>query len=124
LECLSGTRSSIEVDLRAKLYKFSAVYALLVFQSLLSVTKGLCKLLRKETLDLVEALICKQAVCDTVKGKHTDGFTTELHERIKALCHTHSIGGYQILCWRKLQVSHTELNNSRIEKRVTFPLCG
>ncbi|KAK0156562.1 Zinc finger MYM-type protein 1 [Merluccius polli] len=60
LECLSANRSPIAVGLRAKLYKFSAVYALLMFQSLLSVTEGLHKLLQKETLDLAEALICKQ----------------------------------------------------------------
>lgn len=62
LECLSAIGSSIAVGLRANLYKFSAVYAVLMFQSLLSLTKGLHKLLQKETLDLAEDLICKQAV--------------------------------------------------------------
>lgn len=89
LECLSALRSPIAVDLRAKLYKFSVVCALLIFQSLLSVTEGLHKLLQKETLDLAEALICKQAVCDTLRGKRTDAFATELYERTKALSHTH-----------------------------------
>ncbi|KAJ8335348.1 hypothetical protein SKAU_G00386900 [Synaphobranchus kaupii] len=54
-------------------------------------TGGLHKFLQKETLDLAEAFIGKQAVCDTLRGKHTDVFATELYERTKALCHTHSI---------------------------------
>ncbi|KAL3984315.1 C1q-related factor [Sarotherodon galilaeus] len=74
LECLSAIGSPIAVGLRAKLYKFSAVYALLMFQLILSVTEGLHKFLQKETLDLAEAFICKQAVCDTLKGKHSDAF--------------------------------------------------
>ena len=47
-----------------------------MFQSLLAVTEGLHKLLQKETVDLAEALIYKQAVCDTLKGKRTDTFAT------------------------------------------------
>ncbi|KAL4006300.1 gamma-tubulin complex component 4 [Sarotherodon galilaeus] len=74
LECLSAIGSPIAVGPRAKLYKFSAVYALLMFQLILSVTEGLHKFLQKETLDLAEAFICKQAVCDTLKGKHSDAF--------------------------------------------------
>ncbi|XP_075342889.1 uncharacterized protein LOC142401375 [Odontesthes bonariensis] len=38
-----------------------------VVQTLLSITEGLHKLLQKETLDLAEALIGKDAVCDTLK---------------------------------------------------------
>ncbi|KAG7471604.1 zinc finger MYM-type 1-like [Solea senegalensis] len=133
LECLSAIRSPIAVGLRAKLYKFSAVYALLMFQSLLSVTKGLHKLLQKETLDLAEAFICKQAVCDTLKGKHTDAFATELYERTKALCHTHSIpeqGARTRHKQRKMDDfvlettagARTELNNSDTLKReLPFP---
>ena len=90
-ECLSAIGSPIAVGLRAKLYKFSTVYSLLMFQTLLSVTEGLHKFLQKETLDLAEAFISKQAVCDTLRGKRTDVFATELYERTKALCHTHSI---------------------------------
>nr|XP_013768387.1 PREDICTED: zinc finger MYM-type protein 1-like [Pundamilia nyererei] len=86
LECLSAIGSPIAVGLKAKPYKFSAVYALLMFQSILSVTEGLHKFLQKETLDLAEAFICKQAVCDTPKGKHS-----ELYEKTKVLCNTHSI---------------------------------
>ncbi|KAJ8366209.1 hypothetical protein SKAU_G00150400 [Synaphobranchus kaupii] len=86
---MSGSTGA--VGLRVKLYKFSTVYALLMFQTLLSLTQGLHKFLQKETLDLAEAFIGKQAVCDTLRGKRTDVFATELYERTKALCHTHSI---------------------------------
>lgn len=44
LEFLFAIGSPIAVCLRAKLYKFSTAYAVLMFQSLLSVTKGLHKL--------------------------------------------------------------------------------
>uniref|UniRef100_A0A8C9XYC6 HAT C-terminal dimerisation domain-containing protein n=1 Tax=Sander lucioperca TaxID=283035 RepID=A0A8C9XYC6_SANLU len=90
-ECLSVIGSPIAVGLRGKLYKFSTVYALLMFQELLSVTQGLRKLLQKETLDLAETFMGKEAVCDTLRGKRTDAFTTDLYERTKAMCHTHSI---------------------------------
>ncbi|XP_040024980.2 zinc finger MYM-type protein 1 [Gasterosteus aculeatus] len=90
-ECLSAIGSPIAVGLRAKLYKFSTVYSLLMFQILLSVTEGLHKFLQKETLNLAESFISKQAICDTLRGKRTDVFATELYERTKALYHTHSI---------------------------------
>lgn len=86
LECLSAVGSPIAVGLRAKLYRFSTVYVLLMLHSLLSVTKGLHKLLQKGSLDLAEALICIQVVCDTPEVKNT-----ELSERTKALCHTCSL---------------------------------
>uniref|UniRef100_A0A3Q4GS89 HAT C-terminal dimerisation domain-containing protein n=1 Tax=Neolamprologus brichardi TaxID=32507 RepID=A0A3Q4GS89_NEOBR len=133
LECLSAIESPIAVGLRAKLYKFSAVYALLMFQSILSVTEGLHKFLQKETLDLAEAFICKQAVCDTLKGKHSDAFATELYEKTKALCNTHSIpeaGAKTRHKQRKMEDfvleatvgSRTELNNSDTLKReLLFP---
>uniref|UniRef100_A0A3B5AB25 HAT C-terminal dimerisation domain-containing protein n=1 Tax=Stegastes partitus TaxID=144197 RepID=A0A3B5AB25_9TELE len=133
LECLSAIRSPIAVGLRVKLYKFSAVYALLMFQSLLSVTEGLHKFLQKETLDLAEALIYKQAVCDTLEGKLTDAFATELYERTKALCHTHSIpeqGAKTRQKQRKMDDfalettsgAQTELDNSDTLKReLLFP---
>lgn len=62
LECLSVIKSPIAISLRVKLCMFSTGYALLMFQSLLSVTEGLHKLLQKEALDLAEALIRTQAV--------------------------------------------------------------
>uniref|UniRef100_A0A1A7X346 DUF4371 domain-containing protein n=1 Tax=Iconisemion striatum TaxID=60296 RepID=A0A1A7X346_9TELE len=128
---MSGSTGA--VGLRAKLYKFSAVYALLMFQSILSVTEGLHKFLQKETLDLAEAFICKQAVCDTLKGKHSDAFATELYEKTKALCNTHSIpdpGAKTRHKQRKMEDfvlevtvgSRTELNNSDTLKReLLFP---
>uniref|UniRef100_A0A3Q2YX22 DUF4371 domain-containing protein n=1 Tax=Hippocampus comes TaxID=109280 RepID=A0A3Q2YX22_HIPCM len=91
LECLSTITSPVAVGLRAKLCKFSSIYSLLMFQSLLSVTEGLHKLLEKESLDLADACIYKQAVCDTLKVKRTDAFSTELYSKTKALCHTYNI---------------------------------
>ncbi|XP_063614025.1 zinc finger MYM-type protein 1-like [Penaeus indicus] len=66
-ECLSVTGAPLAIGIKAKLSVFSTIYALLMFQTLLSITEGLHKLLQKETLDLAEALICKDAVCDTLK---------------------------------------------------------
>ncbi|XP_063586935.1 zinc finger MYM-type protein 1-like [Penaeus indicus] len=67
-ECLSVTGSPLAIGIKAKLSVFSTIYALLMFQTLLSITEGLHKLLQKETLDLA-ALICKDAVCDTLKDE-------------------------------------------------------
>lgn len=90
-ECLSVTGSPLAVGIKAKLLVFSTIYALLMFQTLLSITEGLHKLLQKEMLDLAEVLIGKEAVSDTLRGKRTDAFATEMYERTKALCLTHSI---------------------------------
>lgn len=62
LECLSAIRSPIVVGLRAKLHMFSVVYALLMFQSLLSTTKRLHKLLQKETVDLAGTWLCSPSM--------------------------------------------------------------
>uniref|UniRef100_A0A4W5QK15 DUF4371 domain-containing protein n=1 Tax=Hucho hucho TaxID=62062 RepID=A0A4W5QK15_9TELE len=86
-DCLSAIGSPMAVGLRAK---FSTVYLLLTFQSLLSVTEGLHKFLQKETVDLAEACFGKQAVCDTLIDKCTDAFATELFDRTKALCEVHN----------------------------------
>lgn len=91
LECLTVSGSPMAIGIKAKLSMFSTIYALLMFQTLLSITEGLHKLLQKETLDLAEALIGKDAVCDTLKGKRNDAFATEMFERTKALCLTHDI---------------------------------
>uniref|UniRef100_A0A8C6LXF4 DUF4371 domain-containing protein n=1 Tax=Nothobranchius furzeri TaxID=105023 RepID=A0A8C6LXF4_NOTFU len=85
-ECLSDTGSTMAIGIKGKLLVFSTIYALLMFQTLLSITEGLRKLLQKEDIDLAEALIGKDAVCDTIRGKRTDAFATELYERTKALC--------------------------------------
>jgi hypothetical protein len=49
------------------------------------------KFLQKETGDLAEACFGKQAVCDTLIGKLTDAFATELYDRTKALGEIHNI---------------------------------
>ncbi|KAK0144496.1 Zinc finger MYM-type protein 1 [Merluccius polli] len=90
-ECLAVIGSPLAISIKAKLSVFSTIYALLMFQTLLSVTEGLHKLLQKETLDLAEALIGKDAICDTLRGKRTDAFATAIYERAQALCLTHSI---------------------------------
>ncbi|KAJ8014673.1 hypothetical protein DPEC_G00018100 [Dallia pectoralis] len=82
---------------KAKLYKFSTVYALLMFQALLSVTQGLHKLLQKVTLDMAEAFMGKDAVCDTLRSKRTDAFATDLYERTKAMCHTRMVSELGLL---------------------------
>ena len=87
-ECLPIIGSSIAVGLKANLSKISTLYGLVMFQQLLSVTEGFHKFLQKETVDLAEALMCKEAVCDTVRGKRTDAFATQLFEQSMALIHT------------------------------------
>ncbi|KAK7889100.1 hypothetical protein WMY93_024660 [Mugilogobius chulae] len=78
--------------------------------ALLSLTEALHKLLQKETLNLAEATMCKEAVCDTLKSKRTNTFADELFEKTKSLCQTLSIpeatvkarksrgGSWKILC--------------------------
>ena len=61
-----------------------------MFQSLLSITESFHKALQ-ETLYLAEALIWKDALCDTLKDRRTDAFAIEVYERTKALCPTHSV---------------------------------
>lgn len=53
------------------------MYLLLMFQMLLSVT-GFHKFLQKETVDLAQAMICKETVCDTLKEKRSDDTAEDL----------------------------------------------
>ena len=133
LECLSAIKSPLAIGIKAKLSKFSTVYALLMFQSLLSITESFHKALQKETLDLAEALIGNDALCDTLKDKRTDAFSIEVYERTKALCLTHSVTEPQVnkrhkqkrmedFVFETTLGSHTELGSSQTFKTgLLFP---
>lgn len=73
---------------------------------------------------MAEALICKQAVCGTLTGKHTDAFATEPYERTKALCHTYSIpepGAKTIFKQRKIEKGELHhLSHNRVIDRFAI----
>ena len=104
-----------------------------MFQSLLSITESFHKALQKETLDLAEALIGNDALCDTLKDKRTDAFSIEVYERTKALCLTHSVTEPQVnkrhkqkrmedFVFETTLGSHTELGSSQTFKTgLLFP---
>ncbi len=62
------------------------VYLLIMFYDLLSVTAGFHKYLQKETIDLVQAVAHKDAVCDSLKEKRSDASAADFHERTLAIC--------------------------------------
>ncbi|XP_063615327.1 zinc finger MYM-type protein 1-like [Penaeus indicus] len=107
-ECLSATGSPLAIGIKAKLSMFSTIYALLMFQTLLSITEGLHKLLQKETLDLAEALICKDAVCDTLKELFFPCLVAELDERFASV-DTELLKGIQA-CSPKSETFLNEVN--------------
>lgn len=85
IECLSTIKTPTAVGLRAKLSKFSSVYLLMVFHTLLSVTAGLHRYLQKETIDIA------QAVTDTMKQKRSDTTAADLYSRTIAMCEANQI---------------------------------
>ena len=86
IECLSTIKTPTAVGLRAKLSKFSSVYLMMVFHTLLSVTAGLHRYLQKETIDIAQAVTYKNAVTDTMKQKRSDTTAADLYSRTKAMC--------------------------------------
>uniref|UniRef100_A0A8P4KMU2 Zinc finger MYM-type protein 1 n=1 Tax=Dicentrarchus labrax TaxID=13489 RepID=A0A8P4KMU2_DICLA len=90
-ECLSTIKTPTAVGLRAKLSKFSSVYLLMVFHTLLSVTAGLHRYLQKETIDIAQAVTYKNAVTDTMKQKRSDTTAADLYSRTKAMCEENQI---------------------------------
>ncbi len=57
-----------------------------MFYDLLSVTAGFHKYLQKETIDLVQAVAHKDAVCNSLKEKRSDASAADFHERTLAIC--------------------------------------
>ena len=89
IECLSTINTPLAVGVKAKLCKFSSIYLLFVFQSLLSVTAGLHRYLQKETIDLSQAVAYKNAVTDSLKEKRSNATAADLHAQ--ALCEANDI---------------------------------
>ncbi|KAI2643024.1 Zinc finger MYM-type protein 1 [Labeo rohita] len=85
LTCLEEIGTPVAVGLRMKLCKFSVVYMMVMFECLLSITDGLHKYLQRVSLDLAEAVMYKEAVCDTLKAKRTDEMSQSLYNRAKAV---------------------------------------
>lgn len=78
-------RFAVYARSKAKLCRFATVYVLLMFQNLLSVTKGIHKYLHEESLDLAQAVQLKIAVHDTLKNYCTSAKAVEMYDRTKAL---------------------------------------
>uniref|UniRef100_A0A3B1JVJ8 DUF4371 domain-containing protein n=1 Tax=Astyanax mexicanus TaxID=7994 RepID=A0A3B1JVJ8_ASTMX len=72
IECLLGINTPLAVGLRVKLCKFSSVYLLVMFHTLLSLCAGLHLYLQKENIDLARAMEYKNAVTDSLKEKCSD----------------------------------------------------
>lgn len=68
LRCLEKVATPIAIGLLSKLSRFSNVYILVMFKSLLSVTERLHKYLQKESVVLAQATHYKDAVIETVKN--------------------------------------------------------
>ncbi len=62
-----------------------------MFYDLLSVTAGFHKYLLKETIDLVQAVAHKDAVCNYLKEKRSDASAADFHERTLAICSANQI---------------------------------
>lgn len=62
LRCLKRTATPKRVGLLSKLSIFSNVYMLVMFRSVLSTTEGHHEYLQKESVDLAQATLYKDAV--------------------------------------------------------------
>lgn len=91
IECLLGINTPLAVGLRVKLCKFSSVYLLVMFHTLLSVCAGLHLYLQKENIDLARAVEYKDAVTDSLKEKRSDSTAGELHARALAICEANKL---------------------------------
>lgn len=72
LECLLQIQSPTSTGLHASLIKLETLYFLFMFDSLLSTTEGLHKVLQQENLDLAKAVDFMDAVRDTLKDMRTE----------------------------------------------------
>ena len=86
IQTLGSLSAPLAKGLESKLSKFSTIYMLVLFQTLLSTTQGLHKYLQKETIDLVQAVNYKTAVENTLKSYRSDEKAHEVYDKTKALC--------------------------------------
>uniref|UniRef100_A0AAR2ISZ2 DUF4371 domain-containing protein n=1 Tax=Pygocentrus nattereri TaxID=42514 RepID=A0AAR2ISZ2_PYGNA len=113
IECLLGINTPLAVGLRVKLCKFSSVYLLVMFHTLLSLCAGLHLYLQKENIDLARAMEYKNAVTDSLKEKRSDSTAGELHARALAICDAN-----------KLVVSDESSKQRRKTKRMVDYACS
>ncbi|KAL1005411.1 hypothetical protein UPYG_G00058770 [Umbra pygmaea] len=90
-ECLENISTPMAIGLRAKMRKFPAVYMLLMFHHMLSITSGLHKYLQGETVDLAQAVELKDAVYDTLAAMRTDNTAGGLYDKAKTICEANHI---------------------------------
>ncbi|XP_050959752.1 zinc finger MYM-type protein 1 [Labeo rohita] len=115
LTCLEEIGTPVAVGLRMKLCKFSVVYMMVMFECLLSITDGLHKYLQRVSLDLAEAVMYKEAVCNTLKAKRTDEMAQSLYNRAKAICQANGSDG---------QSSSPRRKQKRMKEFVVESTCG
>lgn len=65
--------------------RFSDVYMLVVFRSILSTTEGLHKYLQKKDVDLAQAILYKDAILETLKSMRNDEMTENIYKEAKAI---------------------------------------
>lgn len=92
LRCLEKVATPIAIGLLSKLSRFSSVYMLVMFKSLLSATEGLHKYLQKESVDLAQATLYKDAVLETLTLMRSSEETAEqLYKETKVICESNNI---------------------------------
>lgn len=91
LRCLEEIGTSMAVGLLSKLSRFSSVYMLVMFRSMLSTTEGLHVYLQKSTVDLAQATHYKDAVLEGLKSMRTDEMAKNLYNEAKAICEANNI---------------------------------
>ena len=96
LKCLEESATPLAVGLLSKLSRFSNVYLLVMFRSMLSTTEGLHLYLQKDSVDLAQATLFKDAVLDTLKSIRTNEMADKLYNEAKHIydanniCESHS----------------------------------
>uniref|UniRef100_A0A672LRI1 HAT C-terminal dimerisation domain-containing protein n=1 Tax=Sinocyclocheilus grahami TaxID=75366 RepID=A0A672LRI1_SINGR len=92
LGCLEKVATPIVIGLLSKLSRCSSVYMLVMFKSLLSATEGFHKYLQKESVDLAQATLYKDAVLETLTLMRSSEETAEqLYKETKVICESNNI---------------------------------
>ncbi|XP_049892032.1 zinc finger MYM-type protein 1-like [Epinephelus moara] len=91
LKCLEESATPLGVGLLSKLSRLSPVYLLVMFRSMLSTTEGLHVYLQKDSVDLAQATVFKDAVQETLKSMRTDEMADKLFNEAKTICAANNI---------------------------------
>lgn len=117
LQCLSSINNPTAVGLHVKLARFSTVYLLMMFKTLLLVTENLHKFLQSETVDMAKAEEYKCAVCDTLKDMRTEEKAAEIYDAAKAFCEANQV---PVTC----AVPRQRQKQKRMDDYVVESSCG